>query len=341
MTALKQYQRLEAAGLWRPSPDAQRVNVVVSIGDATLTICDLRDRPLTHWSLAAIERSNPGQRPAIYHPDGDMQETLELAADESAMIDAIEKLRRAIERGRPRPGRLRLTMLGLSFAVLAAVMTVWMPDALRGHAASVLPDVKRIEIGENLRREIETVTGPLCTTPAGEIALGRLASRLPGPEGPARIAVLRSGARQSVALPGGTILVNRTLIEDFDEPDVLAGFVVAAHLRASLRDPLNRLLGDSSLWDVAQLLTTGVLPQEVLQAHARALLTAVEPPIPDETLLDAFRRWAVRSRPYAYAVDVTGETTLGLIEADPFARDIPPPLLSDADWLQLQGICTR
>lgn len=73
--------------------------------------------------------------------------------------------------------------------------------------------------------------------------------------------------------------------------------------------------------------------------YARHLLTQDEEPLPDETLLNGFESWSVRSTPYAYALDVTGESTLGLIEADPFASEAPPPILSDADWLRLQGIC--
>ena len=340
MTALKEYQRLEAAGLWRAAPGAQRLDVIVSIGEATLTICDLRDRPLAHWSLAAVERANPGEMPAVYHPDGDAQETLELPADEETMISAIERLRKAIDRRRPQPGRLRLTMLLVSLAATTAVLTWWLPDALRDHASKVLPDVKRNEIGEALRREIETATGPLCTTREGVSALARLADRLPGRDGPGRIAVLRSGAKASIALPGGTVLINRTLIEDFDEPDVMAGYVVAARLLTQTRDPLDRVLDAASLLDVAHLLTSGALPPDTLRDHARALLIAPSVRPDDEVLLEGFHRWAVRSRPYAYALDVTGETTLGLIEADPFATEIPPPLLSDADWLQLQGICS-
>ena len=58
-----------------------------------------------------------------------------------------------------------------------------------------------------------------------------------------------------------------------------------------------------------------------------------------ETLLAGFEAWSVRAAPYAYARDETGETTLGLIEADPFADGAPPALLSDSDWLRLQAIC--
>ena len=58
--------RLEALGLWRASPKAQRLNVAVSIGDATLTLTDLSDTPLAHWSLPAVQRLNPGGTPALY-----------------------------------------------------------------------------------------------------------------------------------------------------------------------------------------------------------------------------------------------------------------------------------
>ena len=40
-----------------------------------------------------------------------------------------------------------------------------------------------------------------------------------------------------------------------------------------------------------------------------------------------------------YALDTTGERTLALIEADPFASTPPQPLMSDGDWLRLQAIC--
>ena len=60
MTALKQYQRIEATGLWRPSPDVQRREVVVSIGEATLTISDFNDRALTHWEDCRRPRPERG-----------------------------------------------------------------------------------------------------------------------------------------------------------------------------------------------------------------------------------------------------------------------------------------
>lgn len=339
MTALKQYQRLEASGLWRASPQAQRADVIVSIGDATLVISDMQERALAHWSLAAVERANPGRQPAIYHPDGDPGETLELAADETEMIAAIETLRTVIDRRRPHPGRLRLVvLLAVIAAVLAAAVT-WLPQALRRHAVSVVPDVKRDEIGDALFRQIQRVAGPPCDAPGGDEALERLAARIPGPDGGGALAVMRDGVRETVHLPGGRILLGRSLVEDHEEPDVVAGYLIAERLRAETTDPLAKLLKESSVWASFRLLTTGELGEDTLREYAETLLTADRPPVDEQLLLTGFAAWGVRSTPYAYAVDISGETTLGLIEADPYATEIPQPAMRDADWLRLQGIC--
>ena len=106
MTALKEFDRLEATGLWRPSPETQRREVIVSLGEATLTISDTKGTALAHWSIAATVRSNGSALPAIYHPDGDPGETLEIDGDETAMIDGIDrlaaKLPGGMAQGRPR-----------------------------------------------------------------------------------------------------------------------------------------------------------------------------------------------------------------------------------------------
>ncbi|MFT4783808.1 MAG: hypothetical protein ACI9IV_001550, partial [Paracoccaceae bacterium] len=104
MTALDQYTRLECPGIWRAAPDAQRINVVAAFGVSSLVITDNNGRAMSHWSLAAVVRINPGIRPALFCPSPEAGEELELADD--TMIDAIEKVRRAVVRSRPQGGRL-------------------------------------------------------------------------------------------------------------------------------------------------------------------------------------------------------------------------------------------
>lgn len=335
MTALTKYDRLEATGLWRATPDAQRREVVVSIGDATLVITDRKDQALTHWSLAAIERSNPNEVPAVFHPDGDPSETLELPEDETEMIEAVETLRRAVIRRRPRPGRLRFLGLGLSMATVTALAIFWLPGAMQDHTLRVVPMVKRITIGAALLEQIERVSGTACADTGGRVALAQLAARL----GAKRIEVLPAMTRPSVSLPGNLTVLNRSVIEDFEEPDVAAGYILNAESQRHQKDPLRDLIEVVGLRENFRLLTTGDLTPAALKAYAEHLLTHNPPDAPTEALLERFKEAKLRSTPFAYAVDITGETTLAMIEGDPMADSATAPLLPDATWLRLQNIC--
>ncbi len=335
MVALKKYDRIEATGLWRAGPDAQRREVVVTLGDATLTIKALNDQALAHWSLAAIERANPGKRPARFHPDGDPGEELELPEDEAEMIEAIETLRRAVDRARPRPGRLRFVGAAASFAAIAYAAVFWLPGALVNHTLNVVPAVGRAEIGQSLLSRIQRVTGPTCGTSANTSSLARLGTRLGAP----RLAIMRGGITDALHLPGGQILIARQLVEDFEEPDVAAGFILAERTAARATDPLRAVLEHGGTYATFRLLTTGRLDAETLDRYAEHILTQPKTDAPRADLLASFETAAVRSTPYAYARDITGDATLDLIEADPMRGKPISPLLSDADWLRLQAIC--
>jgi hypothetical protein len=333
MTALTKYARLEASALWRAAPDAQRREVVVSIGDATLVISDLKDQALAHWSLAALERHNPNERPALFHPQGDPSETLEL--DDGEMIEAIDTLRRAVDRARPKPGRLRFLGLGLSLAAVVALAVFWLPGAMQEHTLRVVPQVKRATIGSALMEQIERASGPACKDAAGHDALAQLAARLDVK----RVAVLPAMTQPSLSLPGNLTLLNRSVIEDFEEPDVAAGYIIAAEGQRAKGDPLRHLLNVVGLRENVRLLTTGDVSQAALKTYAEHLLTQAPASLEPDTLLSRFETAKVRSTPYAYALDITGETTLPMIEGDPMADRATAPLLPDSTWLRLQNIC--
>lgn len=335
MTALREFERLEAAGIWRDTPQAQRRDVIVSLGDATLTMSDMQDRPLAHWSIAAVVRANPGSFPAVFHPDGNPEETLELAEDEVTMLAAIEKLKTAIEKSRPHPGRLRV----LGFAAVAlsviALLVFWLPHAMRLETLSVVPDIQRKAIGQALLGRIERVSGRACSTVDTAPILAELATRT----GVRRVVILREGITQSLYLPGGIVLLNRAYVEDFEDPAVAAGAVLVERARAAARDPLADILDVGGMRATFRLLTTGQIQRQTLDRYTEVSLAAERPRLDGEVLLAEFAQAAIPSTPYAYAQDVTGETTLGLIEADPMAGRDLAPVLSDRDWVQLQDIC--
>ena len=336
MTALTEYQRLESTGVWRATPDDQRRDVIVSVGDATLVIYDTADRPLAHWSLPALNRLNPGETPALFKPGAEAPEELEIADD--TMIEAIETVRQAIVRRRPQPGRLRFVLLAGGLLAVLALTVFWLPDALVRHTAGVVPAAKRAEIGARLLENIRRVAGPPCETLNGRRALDRLADRLLG-AAPGQIFVLAGGIAETGHLPGGLILLNRTLVEDHEDAFVAAGYILAEDTRRSLTDPVESLLRSTGPLTVFRLLTTGEIPDAALTGYAEVLLTQAPADPPADVLLDRFRTAGIPSSPYAYARDISGETTLPLIEADPFAPGTAKPVLPDGPWVSLQGIC--
>lgn len=338
MTALEQYSRLEATGLWREGPEAQRCEVLVSLGKATLIIATPAEVVRTHWSLPAIARMNPGKRPAIYAPGAQAGERLEI--DDPTMIEAIERLRTAIERRRPHPGRLRL-WIGASLAALMLALSVfWLPGALIRQTVSLLPAASREAIGTQLLQEIGRLSGPICTAPRGAAALTRLARRSLGETAP-RMAVLPSAIPDTLSLPGGIIVADAALVENHDTPEVLAGFLLAESVRRSEIDPMLRLLSEAGLGVTLRLLTTGRIDSDALHAHAVTLLSHEARPVSDEALIARFEKAGLSVVPYARAIQRAAADQQALIDADPM-RGLPQTtLISDADWISLQDICGR
>ena len=336
MTALDQYERLEAAGVYTPGPDAQRLNVILSIGSATLTITDHREVALAHWSLAALERMNPGQRPALYGPAAESPERIE-TADET-MITAIEKVRRAVERARPHPGRLRLRLTMAVAAVGLAIAVFWLPGALVRTTAGIVPKAGRAAISAAVLDEVARITGLPCAEPAGRVALDRLVARL-SPFGPPGAVVLPGGAPGARLLPDGSVLLNRGVVEDHETPEVAAGYLLAEAARAETEDPLIPLLEHAGLAATMRLATTGALPDRAVARYAEHLMTTPNPPLADAALTERFAGAGISTSDYAFALDITGENTLPLVEADPLQDGAGTPVLGDGDWVALQGVC--
>jgi hypothetical protein len=159
-----------------------------------------------------------------------------------------------------------------------------------------------------------------------------------GPPAP-RIVLVPSAIPDTISLPGELIVASAALAEDYETPEVLAGFLVAEELRGDIADPMLLLLEEAGLVATLRLLTTGDLPASALQDHAVLLLSRPAGPVPGDLLIERFAAAGISTEPYAYARDVSGESVLALIEADPMRGETPAPLMSDEGWLSLQNVC--
>lgn len=339
-TALKEFAKLESPGLWREGPELRRRDVIVAFGEASLTLSDPRSElALSHWSLPAVERLNPGELPALYAPGRDALETLEL--EDELMIGALERVRLALAADRPRPGRLRTGLILATVLLVLGLGAVFVPRAVVNHTAAMLPDATRRAIGQMALSDLSRVAGAPCGDPSGLAALERLTRRLFGIGSPQRLIVLRDGTANSLSLPGHIITLNRRLVEDHDSPDIVAGFALAEAQRAAQSDAMVPLLHHAGLDAAAGLLTSGTLDPASVDGYGRVVMLAT-PEVPQtEALLARFATAGLPSTPYAKAIDPTGEATLRLIEADPYARRLVDPVLTDSDWISLQAICAE
>lgn len=337
MTALSAYQRLEATGIWHAAPNEQRRDVILSLGEATLTITTSAGAALSHWSLPALERLNPGEDPAMYAPGSASSEVLEVS--DEAMVAALEKVRKSAARRRPKPGRLRLHVLLAALVILLGLLVIWLPPTLRRQTAALLPEAVRAEIGTALLAKITRFAGSPCQSEFGSLALTRLEERLLPQVSPARIVILPQSPRPSVALPGGLIVIGAQAVEDFDSPDVVAGHVLAEQLQGELSDPMLDFLDRASLMTSVRLMVSGHADGAALAAHAEALMLERTPLIDQALLARRLHDAGIPATPLAEALDPEGTSLVALRAADTNAPPVRREILSDGDFVALQAIC--
>ncbi|MCX7889833.1 MAG: hypothetical protein N2422_08930 [Rhodobacteraceae bacterium] len=338
MTALDEYRRLECQGVWRAEAGAQRRDVLVTLGEATIVILDARSAAaLSHWSLPAVRRVNPGADPARFTPGDDSGEELEI--DDPHMTAALGKVGALIEARRPHPGRLRFALLSAVLALVLGAGLFWVPGAIVTQTARALPDAGRQEIGDGILADMFRVTGSACAAPEGRAALDRLRLRL-DPDGSTVPVVLATGLRGARTIPGGYVLLGRELFEDEPTPEAAAGFLVAESVAAAARDPLLSFLDWAGVGAAFRLLTTGMLPAERYGGYAEAVLSRPPYPPPAAETARAFATAGISPEAWLRRADLPAGAAAQIAAA--YAALGPAParaIMSDSDWVALQGIC--
>ena len=274
MTALREYALLEAPGWYAETPDAAAEEVLVSFGDATLTIQRFDETPLAHWPLASLATVT-GPRALTLAPDADAPERLGL--DDRDMIDAIRRVAVGAPAGPRRRGRRR----GLGRAIAAACAAalgagLWLgAPAVLGALAAATPPATRAAIGAAAAR---AYGGPdACRPdPAARRARARLETALSQAAGaPVRLAFLRGAPADAapVAAPGGWLAA--------PPPQGEAGAFVAGAARAlataEAAPPLTLLAQSLGYGGLARAALSGA----PLDALGRAAAVAMRAPGPD------------------------------------------------------------
>lgn len=334
MTALTDFQRLESQGSWRATPDGDPRAVVVSLGEATLTLMDpATDKPLAHWSLPAVVRIDPDSLPAIYTPSEiERDETVEI--DDPLMIEAIARVQRAIAHHRAHPGRLRSILLVLAAMAMVLGVGLWLPDALIRHAASIAPPAQARDLGLAVLQDMSKTGGAICRRNSGQQVLDWLVPRLLGPEAKAHVIPgPLNGARR---LPGDLYVMGADLLTASTGPEAAAGHLLAAEQALDPAEVKLDTLRHAGLIASLQMMTLGSVPAASVEGMGAGIL--VEPlPRPDLAALPPiFAEKGVPTEPYARSLDPTGSSVMPLIEA---GTGDTSDLLTPEQWQALQQIC--
>lgn len=341
MTALERYARLAGPGVWRAGPQAQRRDVTVSLGDATLVIRDARsDHALSHWALPAVQRLDKGHVPALFAPSSDPQgEVLEL--EEPLLIEALETIRAAMG---PRPPArwLRWATIGV-LAALVALGAMVLPGVLVERTAAIVPPAARAQIGRDALDglTLSSTRERVCAGAEGRQALALLRDRILGSDW--RLVVVAGvPGFQAAHLPGRLIVLGDELVARLDSGEALAGWILAEAQALEARDPLLDALDHAGLRATATLLTTGSLPEHALDGYA-ALRFARPAARPDPQALGAALD-ALGIAPTAYALSL-GEADAVLVQAladrPAAASRADGRILTDGEWLTVQAICLQ
>ena len=335
MTALKEYDRLECTGLWRSGPAAQRREVAVSFGEATIVLTDMQNRALAHWSLAAIVLQKRSGNKTMLRPGPDSDESLEIS--DRAMLEALTKVQKAIARSHPHPGRIRLILALATVTVVGIVAAIWGPQAVISYASTVLPEVKRVQLGDALAQRIGQLAGPYCSSPEGINTAQKLADRL-NTNKTLHLLILPGQRNLPVILPGGKVILFENMVTASNDPAVTAGYILLALAAYEHKDPLQAYLEQAGPLLSLSLVASNDLSDTQINQLAKIALSQPLTPPPQAALLNLFTTSKVSSS--AFARVKSSQKAQGLITQDPFLAGSSYPVLTDGAWLGLQAICS-
>jgi len=259
MTAIDKYTRLEALGQWRETPDEPPREVVVSFENATLVLSDLNEKPLCHWAMAATFRLKLDGANAVYTPDTEGFETLEI--NDVEMVEAIAQVSLAAITISRRTPWLRWVFLVFLVGIIG-VIAYSAPVMLRAQAIRMTALESARKLGTDM---VATLDTDICREPRGDIARALFQSRVFS--GGGTVLLIARGQIQASAFPGGVVLIDGPTLQSMQSPDELAALTIA--LTAQSESTLIKLFEASSSRELLQYITSGKLSEERLAKAAR------------------------------------------------------------------------
>ena len=258
-------------------------------------------------------------------------------------------------------------IVGWSLAAAASIVLVvlyGMPLAA-DRLAPLVPESFERRFGDIAEQQVKLVFGQkVCNSPAGQAAFDKLVTTLRNAAGldtSVQSAVVSSEIPNALALPGGKIFVFDSLIAKATSPDEIAGVIAHELGHLKHRDNMRGLIYNGGTSFLIGLLFGDITGSSAVIFASRALVTSSYSR-EAETAADTFSIEVMQKLgrpPKAMGelmLRVTGKEGgkgLTIISTHPLTEDRlarmskedqtarGAPLLSDAEWQALKGICGK
>lgn len=239
---------VELDGVLRDGVSAADHKVVVRVLGHGLEIVGQDSQLVQRWPLARVRRIEDS-------PDAALRLTCAEYPQARLVVARPGPLAQLVPARRRRPG-LWLGLVAGAAAMVAAL--VWGLPRLSTAAARMVPVEAERALGLSMAAEIETAKRA-CAGAEGRAALAaleeRLAAPLPPAKRPTRVLVLDDPTVNAIALPGGTVILFRGLLDQAASADEVAGVLAHEMAHVAERHPLAALIRSVGLAALATVIT--------------------------------------------------------------------------------------
>ncbi|OAF17685.1 M48 family metallopeptidase [Bradyrhizobium neotropicale] len=345
---------------------SRRRKVALTFGDALeiLEEGEAQDQQtISRWAYADIRRADsPAGLLRLACTSAAPLARLEIR-DASVAAELTARCTRLDEHQTTRRGTIKIVGWSLAAAVSIVCVVLFGVPLAADRLAPLVPKPIERRIGDAAEVQMKTIFGRgACDDPAGQAAFAKLVNRLrdvAGLDESMTAAVLPTGVPNAFALPGGKVFMLKGLLDKAQSPDEVAG--ILAHELGHLRhhDNMRGLIYNGGTSFLIGLLFGDVTGSSAVIFASRSVVEASYSR-EAETGADTFAIETMHAlgrspKPAAELMfRITGKeggSGFTILSSHPLTEDrlarmtkedrpaSGPPLLTDAEWHALKGIC--